>query len=97
MKGRILGSLFALPFFGVGVWMLWSISSTMFDASQMASWTQVEARLSSAGYETHRGDDSDTYQAYAKYTYTYQGQTYVGHRVSISGGAAIISRTLAAT
>jgi hypothetical protein len=87
MKGRILGSLFALPFFGVGVWMLWSISSTMFDASQMASWTQVEARLSSAGYETHRGDDSDTYQAYAKYTYTYQGQTYVGHRVSISGGA----------
>ena len=87
MKGKILGSLFALPFFGVGVWMLWSISSTIFDASQMANWTQVEARLSAAGYETHRGDDSDTYKAYARYTYTYQGQTYVGHRVSISGDA----------
>ncbi|MDH3352398.1 MAG: DUF3592 domain-containing protein [Gammaproteobacteria bacterium] len=87
MKGRILGSLFALPFFSIGVWMLWSIGNTFFEASQMASWVQVEARLTAAGYETHTGDDSDTYQAYARYTYTYQGQSYVGHRVSITGSA----------
>lgn len=87
MKGKILGTLFALPFFSVGVWMLWSIGSTFFEASQMASWVQVEARLTKAGYETHLGDDSDTYEAYARYTYTYQGQAYVGHRVSLSSSA----------
>lgn len=27
MKGKVLITLFALPFFAVGVWMLWSISS----------------------------------------------------------------------
>lgn len=87
MKGKILGTLFALPFFSVGVWMLWSIGSTFIEASQMASWVQVEARLSAAGYETHTGDDSDTHQAYATYTYTYQGQSYVGHRVSLTSSA----------
>ncbi|MDH3410173.1 MAG: DUF3592 domain-containing protein, partial [Gammaproteobacteria bacterium] len=87
MKSRILVSLFALPFLGVGVWMLWSISSAFVDAYQMDGWVQVEARLSSAGYRTHTGDDSDTFEAYAKYTYTYQGQVYVGDRVSIASGA----------
>lgn len=33
MKGKILGSLFALPFFSIGVWMLWSISSTLIEAN----------------------------------------------------------------
>ncbi|MDH3751779.1 MAG: DUF3592 domain-containing protein, partial [Gammaproteobacteria bacterium] len=87
MKGKILVSLFALPFFGVGVWMLWSVSNTFVDAYQMRSWVQVEARLSAAGYRTHTGDDSDTFEAYARYSYTYQGETYVGDRVSISSDA----------
>lgn len=87
MKGKILVSLFALPFFGVGVWMLWSVSNEFFDAYQMQSWMRVEARLSSAGYRTHSGDDSDTYEAYARYSYTFQGKAYVGSRVSIASGA----------
>ena len=87
MKGRIIGSLFALPFFGVGVWMLWSVSSTLYDAYQMQDWVQVEARLSSAGYRTHSGEDSDTYEAYATYSYAYQGQRYTGRRVSLAEGA----------
>ena len=57
MKGKILGSLFALPFAGVGVWMLWSISSTFYAAWQMHDWTPVPAQLTSAGYETRSGDD----------------------------------------
>lgn len=87
MKGKILVSLFALPFFGVGVWMLWSIGNAFVDAYQMQDWVQVEAQLRRAGYETHSGDDSYTYEAYAEYTYTYQGETFVGDRVSIAGGA----------
>jgi hypothetical protein len=54
MKGRIVGSLFALPFFGVGVWMLWSISNTIYSAWEMQHWAEVEARLITAGYETTR-------------------------------------------
>ena len=87
MKGKIFLFLFALPFFGVGVWMTWSIGSTFNDARQMQSWVPAEARLSNAGYTTHSGDDSDTYEAYAEYTYAYQGQRYGGTRVAIGGGA----------
>jgi hypothetical protein len=87
MKGKIFVSLFALPFFLVGVWMLWSVSNTLFAAWQMDSWVQTEARLSRGGYETHRGDDSDTHEAFAQYRYTYAGQQHEGDRVSISSGA----------
>jgi len=87
MKGKIFTSLFALPFFGVGVWMLWSVSATFVDAWQMHDWVQVEARLSRGGYETHSGDDSNTYEAFASYSYYFDGQQYYGDRVSLSKGA----------
>ena len=86
MKGKILGTLFALPFAAVGVWMGWSIGSTLGDAWQMRDWVQVEARLYSAGYTTNSGDDSDTYEAYAEYGYRYAGKAYTGRRVGISSG-----------
>ena len=86
MKGRIVGSLFALPFFGVGVWMLWSVSNSFYESWDMQRWAQVEARLITAGYETHSGDDSDTYEAYARYSYSYGGGLYTGDRVTIAGG-----------
>ena len=86
MKGKILATLFALPFAGVGVWMLWSISSTLHDAWQMSDWVPVEARLVSGGYETSSGDDSDTYEAYAEYRYEFQGRRFTADRVGISSG-----------
>jgi hypothetical protein len=87
MKGKLLLFLFALPFFGVGVWMGYSISSNLADSWQMKSWAQVDAKLHRAGYERHSGDDSDTYEAYAEYTYSYGGQYYTNDRVAIAGGA----------
>jgi len=87
VKGRILVTIFALPFFGVGVWMLWSVGSTLSDAWHMRQWVPVDARLSDAGYETHAGDDSDTYEAYASYTYNYSGSEYRSDRVAIAHGA----------
>jgi hypothetical protein len=87
MKGRIFGTLFALPFFGIGVWMLWSIGSTAYDAWRMQQWAPVEARLITAGYESHSGDDSTTYEAYARYSYSFGGGLYTGDRVTIAGGA----------
>lgn len=87
MKGRIFMTVFALPFFGVGVWMGWAIGSAVYDTVRMNSWVQVEARLLEGGYEQHSGDDSDTFEAYARYSYVVDGRTYTANRVSVSGGA----------
>ena len=87
MKGRLFMTLFALPFFGVGVWMALSVSMTFYDASRMQDWEPVAAQLSAAGYETRSGDDSDTYKAYARYSYQYRDRRYHGDRVSLAGGA----------
>jgi len=87
MKGKIFMSLFALPFFGIGVWMLWSISNSLVESWQMNDWVPVEATLTRGGYETHSGDDSNTYEAFADYVYDFQGRSYSGSRVSLSSGA----------
>ena len=87
MKGKLVLFLFALPFFGVGLWMTWSVGSNIVDSWQMQQWVQVDAKLSRAGYERHSGDDSDTYEAYAEYTYSYGGQYHTNNRVAIAGGA----------
>ncbi|MGI9262319.1 MAG: DUF3592 domain-containing protein [Woeseiaceae bacterium] len=87
MKGKIFALLFALPFFGVGVFMTWSIGNNLLDASQMSGWEPVQATLQRAGVESHRGEDSDTYQAFASYTYLYGGRQYTATRVAIAGGA----------
>jgi len=87
MKGKIFLILFALPFFGVGVWMGYSIASNAFNAWQMDAWEPTQASLSRAGYERHSGDDSDTYEAYATYHYEFADQQYTGTRVSIASGS----------
>ncbi|NOR37246.1 MAG: DUF3592 domain-containing protein, partial [Woeseiaceae bacterium] len=92
MKGKIVMSIFALPFFGTGVWMLWSVSNVFVEAFQTEGWVQVEARLLSGGYTSHRGDDTYTYEAYARYTYDIQGQTFVADRVGLSSGSDNIGR-----
>ncbi len=87
MKGKLFLFLFALPFFGVGVWMGYSAGSNLVDAWQMKQWVAVQGTLHRAGYETHSGDDSYTYEAYADYTYEFGGQQYSNDRVGIAGGA----------
>ncbi|MDJ0712346.1 MAG: DUF3592 domain-containing protein [Woeseiaceae bacterium] len=83
MKARIFVSLFALPFAAVGVWMAWSVGSTLVSAWQMKDWVPVEARLQSGGYQKN----SDTYEAFAEYSYAWQGRDYRGNRVSIASGS----------
>ena len=79
--------LFALPFFAVGAWMLYSIASDAHDAWSMRHWQPTAAVLSDAGYTSHRGDDSTTYEAYARYRYDFMGRHYTGSRVGLAGGA----------
>jgi hypothetical protein len=67
--------------------MGYSAGSNIFDAWQMKQWVVVQGTLHRAGYETHSGDDSYTYEAYADYSYEYVGQQYSNDRVGIAGGA----------
>ncbi len=87
MKGKIFLFLFALPFFGVGVWMGYSIVANLNEAWQMKQWAPEQATLRRAGYETHSGSDSTTYEAYAEYSYEFAGRMYSNDRVGISGGS----------
>ena len=41
MKGKIFMILFALPFFGIGVWMGYSVGTHLYDAWQVQSWAPV--------------------------------------------------------
>lgn len=87
MKGKLVLFLFALPFFGVGVWMGYSIAGDLVDAWQMQKWTPVEAELRDGGYHSHDSDDGYTYEAYARYRYSFAGVHYENDRVAIAGGA----------
>lgn len=80
--------LFALPFAAVGVGLLlFSIIPNLYEWQQMKSWPQVQAQLLEARLAVNRGDDSDTYQATARYTYRYQMLDYTSERVAIMGGS----------
>lgn len=88
LKGRWLTLLFALPFAAVGIGLLlFSVFPSLYQWQQMKAWPQVEARLFDAGLSTNRGDDSDTYKAYARYSYRFQMQDYTSERVAIMGGS----------
>lgn len=86
MKSKVLVTLFALPFLAVGAWMAASVGGALYQSWQMQDWVPVEATLSRGGYETLSGENSDSYRAYADYTYTYAGRQYSGNRVSLSKG-----------
>lgn len=84
--------MFALAFAAVGLWMLWSISTTLFDAWQTRDWQPVQARLLTAGYTTNTGSEADTYEAYARYSYVFNAQTFTGDRVALSSGGDNIGK-----
>lgn len=85
LRQRWLLVLFALPFAGVGFGLLtFGVLPSLWEAYQMQSWQSGSANLIEAGVHTSRGDDSDTYRAYATYTYEYNGQHYQNNRVGIS-------------
>ncbi len=93
LKSRLFMLLFALPFAGVGIgFLVFGVIPNLYEWQQMKHWPQVEARLLDAGLHTSRGDDNDTYKAYARYSYRYQMLDYTGERVAIMGGSDNIGR-----
>ncbi len=67
--------------------MGYSMGADLTDAWQMRQWVAAQGTLLRGGYETHSGDDSNTYEANAVYTYDFGGQQYTSERVAIASGA----------
>lgn len=85
---RLLALLISTPFLGIGIGMLHMLAGpALYDWHQMKAWLPVNAEVVDGGYEVVEGEDSDTYRAFANYTYEYQGIRYRGTRASISSGS----------
>ncbi len=89
-NGRALGCLmfFGLPFLfaGLGVlaWAAYSWSTYL----SARSWQPADAAVLDLEFETHSGDDGDTYSVAVKYEYTFNGRTVRGDRVDIMGASS---------
>ena len=85
--GRIGLTVFSLPFAGVGVFMAVLLVRSLLAQDEMKSWAKVPATVLESELETHRGDDSTTYEVTARYRYSFERQEYTGTRVGLSTGA----------
>jgi len=79
--------LFALPFAGIGVFMAVLVARTLWDWNVVQDWVQTPATILEASLEEHRGDDSTSYEAVARYAYQYAGKRHEGTRVALTGGS----------
>jgi hypothetical protein len=78
--------LFALPFAGAGLFVMFLGVRMVWGWYEASSWVETPARIISTDLEVNTGD-SETFKAVASYEYTWDGTTHVGHRVSLSPGA----------
>lgn len=79
--------LFGIPFAAVGIGMGVLLARTALAASRAGTWAETPARIVRAELAVSHGSDSTTYRAEAEYTYTFEGRTYTGTRVSLHGGS----------
>ena len=94
MKKRLEGFwyklIFSLVFAGLGVGLfVLEVLPSLRDWHQMKTWSEVSAHLQDVkliSYRSSNTDDSETYEASARYTYHYNGQKYTGWRVAIITG-----------
>lgn len=87
-KPNLVLMLFALPFFLIGAgFLVLSIIPSLYLAVAAPHWPQVPAQLEYANLSTHRGDDSTSYLAEARYRYQINGISYVSDRVGIATSA----------
>jgi len=80
--------LFALPFAGVGMFMGGWTVKTLWDYTEMRAWQEVPCTILEAKLESHSDSDGGTtYEATARYRYTFNGREHTGTRVSLDSGA----------
>ena len=83
--------IFGLIFFLVGIgFLFWSVIPTLHDGWRMQSWPAVSGRLTHADLVINPAndqDDSETYRADARYTYSVLGRQFSHDRVAINSGS----------
>lgn len=84
LGGTLLVCLFALPFAGIGLFMLgWTVRD-VWEHRQFQSWQATPATLLEAELKTSRGKKGRvTYRAVARYRYDFAGKTYEADRVGL--------------
>lgn len=87
MAGGCL-TVFGLPFFAVGVFMIGLIVRTLQEARAMRAWPTTPATVLATDLETHRDSDGDvTRRVTARYRYQVAGQSYESTRVGLHSGS----------
>lgn len=76
--------LFALPFAGVGVFMVGLTARTISKSVTARSWDQTPCRIESV--EARSSSEGNASETKATYTYDFGGRSYTGSRVSVHGG-----------
>jgi hypothetical protein len=79
--------LFALPFAGAGLFVMFLGVRMVWGWYEASSWVETPARITSTDLEVNSDSDGTTFKAVASYEYTWDGETHVGRRVSLSPGA----------
>jgi hypothetical protein len=74
--------LFALPFAGVGTFMLYLAGDTVLTYLLQQSWQKTPAKIISLTLEVKRGQKSTTYLAKGSFEYTYKNKTYQSNTLS---------------
>ena len=79
--------LFALPFAGVGAFMLYLLVAMFVNAVRMSEWPTTPANVLSAELEIRSSDDGTSELATATYRYEWLNTVYEGDRVGLSSMA----------
>lgn len=77
---------FSIPAALIGLAFCYLVISTLFEAHQISSWPMVDGMVTETTLQKSSGKSS-TERVTATYTYTYNGTTYIGDRVSLHTGS----------
>jgi len=76
----------AIGFPAVGIYMTYRTARQLVNWQRAKGWVETPAALNELDLRVH-GGEHDTYEVVCRYTYEFNGVTYTGDRVGLSGGS----------
>ena len=87
--GRVVGAVFFLIFFCVGLGILFPVGIIPYKRSQAAkSWVETPCTIIWSRVQSHKGDDSTTYSVDIFYKYEFNGEQHRSNRYKFMGGSS---------
>lgn len=98
LVGKIVAAPFAVLFVlmllvamvvfpAAGIYMTCRTAALLVEWRRAKGWVETPATINHLDLDVNRGGDCDTYQVVCRYTYEFNGVTYTGDRVGLSGGS----------